>query len=320
MGKRILYITAFMLLTAGMVSCDKKDDTSINNGTETPTTPAEPAIEEDPADFPTMGFDENGASEALFSVSDSTKIRFARGNLQYQASTGTWRFAEHQYEYIGTDNERVSSTYEGWIDLFCWGTSGWNSGAVCYQPWSTSMNNNDYLLGGFASNSLTGAYEQADWGVYNAIENGGNEAGMWRTLGQHEWSYLRSNGKCAPATIGGKYAGVVILPDDWQTPEGLTYEHSNFSNIQVTNNYTFSEWQRMEAAGAIFMPAAGRRCYGTMIADIGKCGYFWTSNSYSCQGDTRAVFYYYRTIDQYPQMAYGTRNQGFSVRLVMDQD
>lgn len=68
------------------------------------------------------------------------------------------------------------------------------------------------------------------------------------------------------------------------------------------------------------MPAAGRRCYGTMIADIGKCGYFWTSNSYSCQGDTRAVFYYYRTIDQYPQMAYGTRNQGFSVRLVMDQD
>ncbi|MBQ5532192.1 MAG: Ig-like domain-containing protein, partial [Bacteroidales bacterium] len=29
------------------------------------------------------------------------KVLFSPGNLQYQASTNTWRFAEHQYDYVG---------------------------------------------------------------------------------------------------------------------------------------------------------------------------------------------------------------------------
>ena len=43
----------------------------------------------------------DGAILAEFSVSDSTKIYFSQGNLQYQASTNTWRFAEHQWDYVG---------------------------------------------------------------------------------------------------------------------------------------------------------------------------------------------------------------------------
>ena len=58
---------------------------------------------------------DNGAIKAAFSVSADKQIYFSQGNLQYQASTGTWRFAEHQYDMIGSDNSNISSSYSGWI-------------------------------------------------------------------------------------------------------------------------------------------------------------------------------------------------------------
>ena len=138
----------------------------------------------------------DGVLPGEFSVSASKKVHFSQGNLQYQASTGTWRFAEHQYTYIGdttgntTADLATRATQSAWIDLFGFGTSGWNSGAICYQPYSISDVNSDYLVGGASTNELMEDYANADWGVYNAISNGGNKAGMWRTLNYFEWGYL----------------------------------------------------------------------------------------------------------------------------------
>ena len=42
-----------------------------------------------------------GALNGVFSVSPTKKVVFSKGNLQYRASTNTWRFAEHQYDIIG---------------------------------------------------------------------------------------------------------------------------------------------------------------------------------------------------------------------------
>ena len=64
----------------------------------------------------TENSNDNGAIKAAFSVSADKKVYFSKGNLQYQASTGTWRFAENQYDIIGEDNANISSTYSGWID------------------------------------------------------------------------------------------------------------------------------------------------------------------------------------------------------------
>ena len=70
-----------------------------------------------------------------FSVSSTKKVMFSKGNLQYQANPGTWRFAENQYDVIGADNGNIASDYTGWIDLFGWGTWGSNScarmSAIC---------------------------------------------------------------------------------------------------------------------------------------------------------------------------------------------
>ena len=74
----------------------------------------------------TLNAQPKGALKGLFSVSASKKVCFAQGNLQYQASTNTWRFAENQYDALTTENTNVSATYVGWIDLFGWGTSGYD--------------------------------------------------------------------------------------------------------------------------------------------------------------------------------------------------
>ena len=92
--------------------------------------------------------EEDGVIKAAFSVSDSKQVYFSKGNLQYQASTDTWRFANEQYERQCALNENISSTYTGWIDLFGYGTSGWNSGAIAYQPYSVSTEASDYYPGG----------------------------------------------------------------------------------------------------------------------------------------------------------------------------
>ncbi|MBR1517808.1 MAG: hypothetical protein IJ620_06700 [Bacteroidales bacterium] len=88
----------------------------------------------------------SGALPGKFSVSTTQKVKFSQGNLQYQASTNTWRFAQCQKQYMDTNNKHVSSTYTGWIDLFCWGTSGFHNPAdnlnVYYRPYDVATVNN----------------------------------------------------------------------------------------------------------------------------------------------------------------------------------
>ena len=129
-----------------------------------------------------------GAVNGLFSVGEGRVVCFSRGNLQYQASTGTWRFAEQQHQYIGYSNSDIAADYNGWIDLLGWGTSGWDGAGASCQPWSSSDDYSTY--GPVGEFNLTGDYSNADWGVYCAIANGGGKAGLWRTLSREEWDYL----------------------------------------------------------------------------------------------------------------------------------
>lgn len=148
-----------------------------------------------------------GALKGVFTVNENLKVRFAQGNLQYQASTNTWRFADKQTDIIGEDNINISATYSGWIDLFGWGTSGYDHGAVAYQPWSTSNNYSDYYAYGDYMSNLFDQTGQADWG-YNAISNGGNQTGLWRTLRGIEWRYL-FNRRETPSGIRYAVASVI---------------------------------------------------------------------------------------------------------------
>ena len=146
MRKHVKAIAAIMLTTCVMMmSGCKPDDDPSNGGNESPV----PLVL-------------TGAINGLFSVSASQQVYFSQGNLQYRASTNTWRFAFNQWEdYVGADNANASKTYFGWIDLFGWGTS---------------ENVSYYYAYGQSTYNLYDQTGKADWG-YNAISNGGR--GAW---------------------------------------------------------------------------------------------------------------------------------------------
>ena len=236
-----------------------------------------------------------GLLSGQFDVSASSKVRFAQGNLRY-TTTGThsvngggsgigeFALSNHQYDFIGSDNANISSAYTGWIDLFGWGTSGWNSGATCYVPWSTSTNATYYYPGNNeypADNCLTGDYANADWGVYNAISNAGNTPGYLRCFTYDEYNYLKSNisgiAKGHITVSNNDINGMIILPKVWSLPQGCSFTGGGSSTAFSTNSYTEAQWQLMEAAGAVFFPAAGFR--NVNILDLNSECYYWSSTA-----------------------------------------
>ncbi len=264
-----------------------------------------------------------GAISGVFNAGQRF-VYFSKGNLQYQPSSNTWRFAEHQYDIIGSQNQYVSTYYNGWIDLFCWGTSGYNHGAAHYEPWSTTTNDADYNAYGNVNYNLSDQTGQADWG-YNAISNGGNSTNIWNTLSKDEWVYIfnarytESNIRYAKATIN-EIAGIILLPDDWN-PSTFALYNTNEPTSYWANYLTTSDWEILENAGAVFLPCAGYRS-GTYVYEYstnnnyGEARY-WSSTAYS-EGSAHYVWCNY---DSYygghlnPQN-YMNRSCGLSVRLV----
>jgi uncharacterized protein (TIGR02145 family) len=227
----------------------------------------------------------NGVLPGVFSVSATQQVNFSQGNLQYQASANTWCFAENQWDVIGTSqgNNSQSTTR----DLFGWGTSGWNCGNTYYHPWDTD-NSNTNLYGPPGSYNLTGSYINSDWGYYNLITNGGNTTHQWRTLTHDEWVYVfytRSGISYAKAQITGisngmgTVNGVILFPDNWSTD---TYNPSNYNQDDAnysSNTIPVTQWYIIEAAGAVFLPAAGSRD-GTSVSNVDIIGGYWTASCY----------------------------------------
>ena len=249
-----------------------------------------------------------------FSVSADKQVTFSQGNLQYTQSTQTWSFASAQWEMIGTDNVTggsVSSdpTYgdnkEGTaladkIDLFGWSTSATNFGV------STSTDYDDYY-GSFV-----------DWGT-NKI---GNDApNTWRTLTYDEWYYLlydrtNANDLCGVAQVNG-VNGLIFLPDSWTCPEGITFKSGSHSNYGVDyyaayQTFTADQWQQMEVAGAVFLPAAGYR-FGSDVDGVQGYGPYWSATE--CDGNDASYLLF---VSGGADVSYYDRRDGQSVRLVKD--
>lgn len=289
-----------------------------------------------------------GAISGKFAINEEgNQVYFSQGNLQYQASTNTWRFAENQWDYVGTqhpnpnygsaggtvsgsDNYYISSTYDGWIDLFGWGTSGWDNGNVYYQPYDyerlTEWNAGDFGYGYGPTDGtnymydLTGAYANADWGVYNAISNGGNVPNMWRTLTSNEWNWIfnyrstPSGIRYAKAVVNG-VNGVVMLPDSWNASiYELNYTNRNDAPY-TTNEITVEDWATLEANGAVFLLATGDRS-GRLI-EWNDTGLYW-SVTHKNNVQSYSVCFTGSSLDCFNQVyqSLNYRHLGCCVRLV----
>ena len=260
-----------------------------------------------------------GLLSGVFSVGPDTKVRFSLGNLQYQASTNTWRFAESQFAYCATANGNIAENSSEWIDLFGWGTSGYNHGAVCYQPWSTSMDNDDYYAYGQYNKCLYDGDGQADWG-YNAISNGGNQTGLWRTPKSDEWDYMinyretPSGLRFAVACVDG-VNGVIVFPDDWDSASYEINEPNRFeTGVYTVNAISDADWSTVfEAAGALFLPAAGMREGSDYTCEM-QIGSYWASTNYN----NYAHDFIFMPEEGGDANGANDRNLGLSVRLVQD--
>ena len=278
-----------------------------------------------------------GALEGKFSVSNARQIRFSKGNLQYQASSETWRFAEHQYDFIGnkagnnTPPESGRHNQTAWIDLFGWGATG--RYAYSQVPYSTSVASNEYRTVETPSGDEKLTIDnKADWGYCM----GGAES-PWRTLTSAEWSWLVGPGvsenpgnTCRTcSTVGGtenaRYAhvkvgetyGVILFPDTFTWDAETMGTAPDDCNVKVIDwaavpTYTATQFAAMETAGVVFLPAAGWRS-GVPVQFAGEIAHYWTSNAIST--DMSLIFFFSggNTL-----VTNNSRSSGASVRLVID--
>lgn len=237
--------------------------------------------------------------EGVFSIGENKQVVFALGNLRYAQSTGTWDFAENQYDMVNVNNIEVGGT----IDLF-----GWSGNQSAEKPWgvNASTNNSDY------------AGEFVDWGT-NTIAN--TQPNTWRTLTADEWNYLLNSRKDANQLRGvaqiNSTNGLVLLPDNWTLPLGIEFHagfHTDYGAEFYATHQTFTpeQWQFMEEAGAVFLPAAGvRNGNDTYFANT-YCNYWTATPSY----DYYAQYLCSNSADAYTD--HHDRSNGRSVRLVKD--
>ena len=253
---------------------------------------------------------------------EGSQVLFAHGNLQADCSpadddgstteTFTWRFAANQWECIGgysssgggtaTGNNYIngdgSLSAAGTVDLFNWvGAS------------SSLMGDAAYGINKGGDNAGEGL--KTDWGTMFG-------AG-WRTLSKDEWDYVFNTRKTssgvryAKATVNG-VAGVILLPDDWNTSYKYLAE-TNAADVNFSaNTINSSDWTNsLEAHGAVFLPAAGYRS-SDKVLDKGTKGFYWSSSSVS--DDVNKA--YCLKFDGSSLQAQDTENRGFgnSVRLV----
>ena len=248
---------------------------------------------------------------AAFSIADGKQIYFSQGNLQCSGTSSfeyVWSFSENQYDMLGTANVSGDALADK-IDLFGWSTTG-------IATWGIStFQNNDYYSGDFV-----------DWGT-NAIN--ANEANTYRTPTKDEWKYLletrtdaeekRGIARINISSDGIEFAnGLILLPDSWTAPadvefkSGLASEYSidAYAEHQI---FTLAQWQKLEAAGAIFLPASGGRD-GANVYNVQANSYYWSATP----NDSEEAYELYGFSSGLNPVYNEKRHFGFAVRLVRD--
>lgn len=148
----------------------------------------------------------------------------------------------------------------------------------------------------------------------------------WRNMSRAEWTFVITNrsvsntlsdgARFTLATIGGSHRGMILFPDNYTHPEGTGFVAGTYN---ATSDYTatvsLEGWALMEAAGCVFLPAAGW-LNGESLQDIGG----WGSYRSTTLSDTKWAYvstFNNAYIDLSRQRHHST---GCSVRLVWEKE
>lgn len=219
-----------------------------------------------------------------FSVALDKQVAFSPSNLTYYEESNQWCFRDDQLRSALDD-------YDGGLDVF-----------------------------GFEELEKNG-FE--DWGV-NTI--GKYAPNTWRTLTKDEWEYLfysRPNANSlygyalVQAEVDGAWKGLIILPDDWQCPEGVVFL-PGVRNECVVDGTTYGfqvistdDWEKMEKNGAVFLLARSLKQGSWSNEYVGS---YFTSTI--CDDNDYYLLYFDDVRDPIVSLSYGAKRS--TVRLVKD--
>ena len=172
-----------------------------------------------------------------------------------QYVNGTWQFASHQYDYFG------ESQNENQRDLFS-KEEGYTYS--CPSPWR-----------------LLTAGTSSEWDYVMNTRSVTNS--------------LHENARYSMAKIGD-IKGMILFPDNYTHPEGTDFSEGTYNApSDYTATVSIAGWEKMEAAGAIFLPAAGYFTFynnpGGTYKEVGEDGSYF-SESLSGSGDNLSGLYF----------------------------
>lgn len=227
-------------------------------------------------------FDPNDFLPGIFTVSDTMRVNFGRGNLVFDVTTSgndghgyTWSFNTTQYTCMGYSVRLQGNTPTSGVSEYC----------------KTSVN-----AGVFPNNN--GGYSNATYYEYGEYLDGD----LWYTLSLAEWQYIlhtraTTYGRFAKGQVDGNN-GLLIFPDDFVWPNASipqpTVLNDGASGFTAFS-YTVAQWDDLEAAGCVFLRSCGYRTHNNAAAlNQGTNGFYWTRDfngtsqtySYLCFTDT----------------------------------
>ena len=216
------------------------------------------------------------------------------------------------------------------------------------MPWDTSTVSSKYYAYGKQINHLNEGGDKfkymADWGYWGVYNGGGHTREYWRTLKNYtntdldnEWEYImksRKTGKTVHGENNARYTmatintddtgvnGLILFPDNYAGPTTDIAGSISWGTINSSSDWgthcTTDGWTTLEAAGCVFLPAAGYRLKITVI-NAGSYGYYWSS---SCKRDEDKAYCVTFGSNGTSYVANGrscnNRHDGYAVRLVKD--
>ncbi|MDO5343125.1 MAG: hypothetical protein Q4F69_11850, partial [Bacteroidia bacterium] len=205
-----------------------------------------------------------GSIHGAFTVSENKKVFFSKGNLWCNAAETpvTWNFEANQYDnrcYNGIEND--AAVINGELTTTPTNTVG----ALLFYNASGNPYMYPYVNGSISESEIlfTNGQTAETADKPNPTFTVEGEIGVYRVLSENEWGYLmgrESYSKFGFANIKisdvDVVNGLVILPDLYAVPEGCSFTSGKESDWN-TNQYTTEQWDKMEDAGAVFLPAAG---------------------------------------------------------------
>ncbi len=239
--------------------------------------------------------DSHGVLPGKFTVNSSGKqVKFSQSNLWKNNKSSDYHFVSQQYYYCDAGN----------FNYFDPATCDYNFDLLTYMNTETIAS-------------------------ANIVES---DIHTWRLLTADEWQYLFEGrtgaaNKFGIAKIknceGTKTAfmtGVILLPDNWTAPAGISFTpgwmESGTDLPNVNNTYNTWDWKKMEEAGAVFLPAGGWAYHqGSNYGYSGSLKYgldYWVAQDTAVNISGNSINTNFTSTGNYP-LTYA------SIRLVQEQ-